>query len=153
MRPVVGLDVYIHTLPLDISHTYASCLSTSSMPMSRNVFLKKGKSTSSMIEFIILRGFLDLVLLSVVTVYSLGLTSVSFLVQYFLCFLWKGFRWVCESFLISLFGIVSDSLQSTVDQNLVFGLILYTLFPFYLLWKKRKRSYFKFLILKHKNKK
>jgi hypothetical protein len=129
----VGLHAYIHALPLDNPRTYAGCLSVSSVPVSRKSFFKKRQSTSSLIEVILLRGFLDLVLVSVVTVFSLGLTSVSFFFKDFLCFLCKGLRRVCESFLISLFSIVSDSLRSAVDQKSVFGLVLSSLFPFYLL--------------------
>jgi hypothetical protein len=44
--------------------------------MSRIYFFKKRQLTSSLIEVILLRGFLDLVLVSVVTVFSMGLTSV-----------------------------------------------------------------------------
>jgi hypothetical protein len=133
-RPAVGLHTYIHTLPLDNPRTYAGCLSVSSVPVSRKSFFKKRQSTSSLIEVILLRGFLDLVLVSVVTVFSLGLTSVSlFLYQDFLCFLSKGLRRVSESFLISLFSIVSDSLRSAVDLKSVFGLVLSSLFPFHLL--------------------
>jgi hypothetical protein len=102
--------------------------------VSRKSFFKKRQSTSSLIEVILLKGFLDLVLVSLVIVFSLRLTSVSFfLYQDLFFFLSKGLRRVSESFLISLFSIVSDSLRSAVDIKLVFGLVLSSLFPFHFL--------------------
>jgi hypothetical protein len=66
----------------------------------------------------------------------------------------KGFsRRVCESFLINLFGIVSDSLRSAVGQKLVFGLVLSSLFPLLIALKEKKRIYFQVSYLKHKQKK
>jgi len=122
--------------------------------VSRKYLFKKRKSTSSLIEVILLRGFLGLVLVFVVIVFSLGLMPVIFFIyQYFLCFLSKGLRQVSESFLISLFSIVSDSLRSTVYLKSIFGIVLSLVFPFHLIYKKIKISYFTFLILKHKKKK
>jgi hypothetical protein len=56
----------VHTLAVEVS---VACLS------SENIFLKERQSSSSLSEVILLRGFLDLVLVSVVAVCSLGITS------------------------------------------------------------------------------
>jgi hypothetical protein len=46
------------------------------MPVLRKFFLKERQSSSSLSEVILLKGFLDLALVSVIAVCTLGLTLV-----------------------------------------------------------------------------
>jgi hypothetical protein len=146
--PIVGLHMCIHTLPLDNPPTCTGYLSDSSVPVLRRYFAKKRRSSPSLSEVILLRGLLDLALVSVLVVYSQGMTLawLAFHQNISCVFFNSVLRQVGESSWIFLFDIVSDSVRYAFGPKVISWSCLVSIFPLFAL--EENKFIFKFLILK-----